>query len=211
MAELIKISPQDLEQYAWGNYVDSPVYFKGNWLVRWLNWAKLKTVLSLIDNLRNNALDVGSGNGVLLPSLSKIYDEVIAYDKHCRAAWELKKGLDLKNTAIIQGDFERNNFKPGAFNSIFVTSSLEHFADLPKIIDEIDRVLKPGGKVYFCSPTENWLYRIGRKILGYEKPSDHYWTAKQIDEELRGHFIPEVVKCFPWGLPVYLVGRYGKI
>ena len=64
---LIKVPKSDLKRYAKDVYVDSPVYYEGNWFVRWLNWKKLDAVLSLLPEKGGRCLDSACGNGVLLP------------------------------------------------------------------------------------------------------------------------------------------------
>jgi SAM-dependent methyltransferase len=48
-------------------------------------------------------------------------------------------------------------FSSAAFNTVISNSVLEHILDLEPVLRETMRVLKPGGRLIFCSPSENFL------------------------------------------------------
>jgi len=178
--KLVRVPPPLLERFARGHYVDSPVYHEGNWFVRELQWRKLDRILSMYNGARGCAVDFCCGNGVLLPSLSRMFDRVIGYDLHVGAARELVNHYELDNVELIQGDGLKMPMAIGAIDAVFATSCLEHFEDIDGVIKQIKQILKPDGKLCFLVPTENILYRIGRKLIGYTKPDDHYWTGRDI-------------------------------
>jgi len=47
----------------------------------------------------------------------------------------------------ILGDGENMPFYPGTFDLVFLSSSLHHFAKIERVLQEIYRVLKPGGRI----------------------------------------------------------------
>jgi len=208
---LVKIPKETLEEYSQYGYVDSPVYHDGVWLVRKLNWAKLAALLNLLPSYGGRILDFGCGNGVMLPTFSKLFDEVFGIDLHVRSASGLVKDYQLENVELRNVNAYYLPFWDNMFDVVWASSALEHFQDVDAAIFQIKRVLKPGGILLFLSPSENWFYHMGRKICGYEKPKDHYHTAKEIEKLLDLNFTPEVKKSFPfWGMPVYRLGRYRK-
>jgi SAM-dependent methyltransferase len=198
-------------------YVDSPVYFDAIWPVRELNWRKLGALLAMTNGekklLSGTALDLACGNGVLLPSLSRMFNRVIGIDLHPEAAQELVASQGLRNVEVLEGNAYYLYYLPilqESVDVVFATSCLEHFQHLGNAVSELKRVLKPNGKIFYLSPTENNLYRLGRAMLGYTKPSDHYWSGQEIHENLDCNFNTEKAKGYPAFMPIYTMGKYAK-
>jgi anaerobic magnesium-protoporphyrin IX monomethyl ester cyclase len=212
---VVRIERGSLERLSKGVYVDSPVYFSGNSLVRSLNWRKLDFALSHLlmeDNRR--VLDLGCGNGVMLPTLSGRFDLVAGIDLHTNAAARLKHEYGLENVSLLSGDGRRLPFRDNSFHTVLAFSSIEHFRNLQEVTAEIARVVEPGGFLLFLSPSENMFYRLGRRVFGYEKPEDHYHSAGEIMEVLKEYFTREIDRDFPVnfppGLSVYRLGRFRR-
>lgn len=58
-------------------------------------------------------------------------------------------------------------FADNSFQTVVSNSVLEHITDLDPVISEIARVLRPGGYLLFCSPSDHftdWL--LGARLLG---------------------------------------------
>lgn len=216
MPKVIKIDRGDLKRFASGVYVDSPVYFNANRLVRFLNWKKLDAVLSLLlSQQRGRVLDFGCGNGVMLPTLAGIFDTVVGIDLYPTAASRMKHEYGLSNAMLVKADGTKLPFRDDSFDAVLATSVLEHFRDLETAVAEIARITKPGGFLLLLSPTENLFYRIVRFLFGYKKPDDHYYTASKIESFLKKYFVAEVIRYLPIGffpfISAYLTGRFRKI
>ena len=208
---MIRIARNTLEYCAEGTYVDTPIYHTGSWPVRELQWRKLGALVNMAQGETGRVLDLCCGNGVLLPTLSRRFKSVVGIDIHTTAPDRIVDAFELKNVSIVTGDAYNMHFFDGSFDCVFAASALEHFSELYKIIREIHRVLKPGGKLFYLSPTENLLYCIGRKLLGYTKPIDHYWDADMIDWHLETHFKPTALESYPSTLlPIYRMGVWQK-
>ncbi|MBW2310078.1 MAG: cobalamin-dependent protein [Deltaproteobacteria bacterium] len=211
--KVIKADRDDLERFARGVYVDSPVYFNANPLVRFLNWKKLDAVVSLlVSHRRGRILDFGCGNGVMLPTLAGIFDTVVGVDLYPAAASRMKQEYGLHNAMLVKADGTKLPLKDGSFDAVLATSVLEHFRDIEKAIAEIARVTKKGGCLLFLSPTENRFYRLGRWLFRYKKPEDHYHAAKEIEAILETFFVVEARRDFPFNLfsflSIYRLGRF---
>lgn len=83
------------------------------------------------------------------------------------------------------------------------------------MVSELARIMKPGGQLLFLVPTENWFYNVGRMLFRYQKPEDHYYSAKEIEEVIEKYFKPDLKRNLPFNLPgfisIYRVGRFNKI
>ena len=112
---------------------------------------------NLIDGLvdkRTMILDVGCGHGDFL---KPVYDRTA----HTYGVDPDQRALD-KNTFIkhkIKGTVEKLPFKESYFDLVCMAWVLEHLTDPQKAFEEVYRVLKPGGKVVFLTPSV-WNYNV---------------------------------------------------
>lgn len=213
---VVKIRQNDLEDFAKGVYVDSPVYFSTNSLVRYINWKKLDFVLTLFKSKNDHIiLDFACGNGVMFPTLSGLFNFVVGIDLHTTAAVRLKNRFGLKNVFPVTANGLKLPFKNKSFSTILTASTLEHFKELDEVVREIARIIKPDGQLLLLVPTENMFYKIGRIFFGYKKPEDHYYSACEIERVVELYFKAEIKKNFPVNflpfLSVYRLGRFKKI
>lgn len=195
----VRIGREELKQFSEGVYVDSPVYFAANPLVRWLNWGKLDAALSLLPREHaGRALDFCCGNGVLLPTLSREFRHAVAIDIHTAAAARVRRHFSLHDVSLLQADGRSLPLKRSSVDLAFALSALEHFREMDEVVSELHRVLRPGGMLLFLSPTENIFYRVGRLVLGYTKPHDHYHSAERMETVLRRSFALVRERHWPW-------------
>jgi radical SAM superfamily enzyme YgiQ (UPF0313 family) len=210
-----KIPREDLERCARGAYVDSPVYFSNNPLTRYIQWWKLDFALRFIPNGdQQKVLDFGCGNGVLFPSLASHFDSITGIDLHTSAAERLRQDYGLDQIRLVRTNGTELPFKEDSFHTILALSVLEHFETVEAAIEEIHRVMKPDGLLIFLSPSENFFYRFGRKLLGIQKPEDHYHTAEKIESMLRRRLSMDLRHDFPIRmlpfLSMYRLGVFRK-
>jgi glycosyltransferase involved in cell wall biosynthesis len=73
-------------------------------------------------------------------------------------------GLDIKNCRIpfpyVRGDVHALPFSAASFKNITAMEILEHTDDLPRVINELNRVLAPGGHLVVTVPDDNGLWKI---------------------------------------------------
>lgn len=206
--DIVKVPPQDLARFSCDVYVDSPIYHTANKLIRWQQWAKLQALLDMWPEASiETCLDLGCGNGVMLPTLSKMCKTVTAVDLYPEAAERLVLTYGLNNVTVtshIPCEQQR-------YELIWMSSFVEHIKNLESIMADISSVLKPGGYILWLSPSENWMYQLGRWICSYEKPNDHYYTAWEIYEVLDIWFYVEKMRAWPSVLmPWYIMGMFLK-
>ncbi len=102
-----------------------------------------------------SALEVGCGGGVLTREIALMGFDVIGIDpseQSIKIATEHAYEDSLRIT-YEKGMGEALPYRNGAFDVVFCCDVLEHVRDVPKVISEISRVLKPGG--LFCYDTLN--------------------------------------------------------
>lgn len=104
-----------------------------------------RVVKPLLDEISNKkALEIGCGTGHWTKFFSDEGFEITGIDlsgKMLRVA--IKKNIE--NAKFLRGDAQSIDFPNESFPNVFVMTTLEFVNDTVKAIDEIYRVLKPGG------------------------------------------------------------------
>jgi SAM-dependent methyltransferase len=110
-------------------------------------------------DLPGPVLDLGSGDGHFA---SVAFDHALdvgldpwwppLYESRTRKAYRL----------LIQADGAQTPFPTGYFASAVSNSVLEHIPHVDKVVDEVARVVRPGGRFVFCVPN----HRFPELLLG---------------------------------------------
>lgn len=117
-----------------------------------VGYAKRKIFDELhIDSKGKKALDVGCGGGILAEEIARMGFETTGIDPsepslNIARNHAIVSGLDIK---YEKGSGEALPYDDASYDVVFCCDVLEHVRDLPKVISEISRVLKPGGVFVF--------------------------------------------------------------
>jgi ubiquinone/menaquinone biosynthesis C-methylase UbiE len=161
----IKLSPEE-----WNYLYDSNYFFEmTGWhkkeRIRQLNY-RLSTLEKYCDHTVKNYLDVGCGEGLAMIEAKRrewIPHGIDISDNRRDEA----KTPDFKFTKM---DLISANFPANFFDVILMDSVLEHVTNPMESLQELYRILSPGGALYLGIPNENSLINdvrsIGYKILG---------------------------------------------
>jgi 2-polyprenyl-6-hydroxyphenyl methylase/3-demethylubiquinone-9 3-methyltransferase len=108
------------------------------------------------------ALDVGCGAGLLAEEFARLGFDVVGVDPSAVAIEAArthaeKSGLRIRYQ-VATG--EQLPVEDGAFDVIYCCDVLEHVADLPQVLAETARVMKPGGLYLFDTINRTLLSRI---------------------------------------------------
>jgi 2-polyprenyl-6-hydroxyphenyl methylase/3-demethylubiquinone-9 3-methyltransferase len=121
-----------------------------------LNFFKRKIFTELnIKSQGKSALEVGCGGGVLTKEIALMGFDVTGIDP---SEQSIKIAAGHANAGGLRISYETGigealPYRDAAFDIVFCCDVLEHVRDMPKVISEISRVLKPGG--LFCYDTLN--------------------------------------------------------
>lgn len=115
-----------------------------------VQWRK-KVVKSVKNEKPNTILDIATGTGDLAIAMAKATDaKITGFDLSAGMLEVGKKKVAEQNLQnqieMIQGDAENMPFEDNSFDVITVAFGVRNFENLEKGLDDIYRVLKPGGK-----------------------------------------------------------------
>jgi 2-polyprenyl-3-methyl-5-hydroxy-6-metoxy-1,4-benzoquinol methylase len=92
----------------------------------------------------------------------------------------------------------------GRYAAIFALDSLEHNEDVGAIVDLLLPALRSDGVLIISGPTENMLYRLGRRIAGFSGEY-HKTTIYHIEREVGRQFRLLSRRALPIGMPLFSV------
>jgi len=155
-----------------------PAYSHRNPLVDLIFWQRLKIAA---DQLRSpnklKIVDFGCGSGVMSSLLAQMGHEVIAVDVDFAPLERVRKHVDFPaNISFHNKDLAELDLPPGSVDAIVALDVLEHIHDFEAYLSLFLRILKPGGRIVVSGPTENWLYKLGRKLAGKQFSGDYHET-----------------------------------
>lgn len=136
-----------------------------------------------VEMIRGNVLEIGTGMGYALPLIAAKADYVLTLDK-----FENKK-LRRKFESILKVSFRKQKVPPlknipeNYFDYVLAFQVIEHIPKDSKLLTEIYRVLKPGGKLIITTP--NKLRSLSRNpwhIREYEFREFNTLLSKHFDE-----------------------------
>lgn len=118
---------------------------------------KAKTMVSVLQDFISadlkslTLLDVGSSTGIIANYLSMHFGKVVGIDID-RPAVEFAKVTHKKdNLVFIQADSLKIEMPENYFDVVICAQVYEHVPDAEMMMDEIYRILKPGGVCYFAA------------------------------------------------------------
>ena len=197
---VVRIPPAELERLKLeaGHEGTPPQYSHPNFFVRELVWRRLDHLMGLSRaSHRDRVLDFGGGNGVLAPTLSDRYREVVCVDLQPEMLRQVVHQHRLTNVTIRPEELSAAALDTESFDTVIAADVLEHIPNFLPIVQEFRRVLKPGGELLVSAPSENLLYAVTRLVFGYQKPADHYHDARTIERQVGTLLRPVKRECFP--------------
>jgi 2-polyprenyl-3-methyl-5-hydroxy-6-metoxy-1,4-benzoquinol methylase len=187
-----------------------PAYSHPNPLINWLFWQRLHTAMNYIEKHAPYAsvLDFGCGSGVMLAFLAKLSRQVVATDIDLVPLQRVKKYIPLaENIQVLDANQTAISRLPAnSFDLVNALDVLEHVNDLPRTLSELLNLLKPGGRLVVSGPTENILYRLGRRLAGPEYSGEyHERGTAEIKNELNKRARVQQIATLYWPVPLFEV------
>jgi ubiquinone/menaquinone biosynthesis C-methylase UbiE len=153
---------------------------------RWLEWRKLLKWLN--PQKGGRILDIACGAGELSLRIAAKGANVYGLDMSAAgiaSARRLAKIAKLKCEFTV-GDAERLPYPDGFFDKIVCSSSLEHFTNDAQSLNEMARVLKPGGRAVLT--VDSFTYPIAPELKERHRQMcavEHYYTREDMAKALK--------------------------
>ncbi len=131
--------------------------------------------LELIDKLAplagDRLLDIGCGNGAYTVEMASRFERVDAIDIEPERLDQFRAAAPPDNVVIDQLSADDLPFDDGTFDRITAIEVMEHVIDVPAVLTEVCRVLKPGGYFALTTPNRLWPFeQHGYRLAGKRRP-----------------------------------------
>jgi SAM-dependent methyltransferase len=145
-------------------YADTDHYFSGHDVEeKKRNGFELMKIFEQKLSRRGTLLDVGCGRGEVLWAAREAGWRFEGVDPSLANLEWARLNLGVEGRA---GIIEEANFPDDHFDAVIMGGVIEHLYDPFRVLQEVWRVLKPGGLFYLDAPNEDGLYsRIGNLYL----------------------------------------------
>lgn len=143
----------------------------------------------ILENLElkkgDRVIDIGCGRGFYVNLLSNLNLslEVFGIDLNEKYLKAAKKGLKRKKVLLKKGNALKLPFETNCFDKVIASEILEHIDKDIMAVEEIYRVLKPGGIALISVPNKNYpflwdpLNWVLERLFDKHIPSDIWWLA----------------------------------
>lgn len=163
-----------LNEIKWDKW--APIADGKGWRYEYLRKGQ-SHVISLADIKENmNFLDIGCGTGWALGQAARILNNkghfygVDISPKMIEKAKDNFKGYS--NFQFIKANSEAIPLDNDFFDVIICTNSFHHYLHPEKVMKEIHRILKKGGKIYILDPiSDYWFMKVIDKIIRLMDPA----------------------------------------
>jgi ubiquinone/menaquinone biosynthesis C-methylase UbiE len=161
-----------------------------------------KVVLSNLSNEDQHIADIGCGEGITLEKVTRLFP-----DKDFIGVDPLQENLLIcarHNLKITGGDVYNLPFRNRSFDCVLLLEVIEHLSNPSSAISEINRILKPVGKLIVIFPNDK-MFRVARLMTCkfqeafYDPGHITQWTPETAEELANHHgFIVIEQKSIPF-------------
>jgi SAM-dependent methyltransferase len=146
------------------------------------HWAALKYAATLVQPNVGTVVEIGCGEGYLIPTLSKYFDRVVAVDNSEKMLNVARSYFAFPNTAFVSDDItspQQPELTATQYDWVICLEVLEHLPKWDVGVRNLTRLLRPGGMLLVSMPVEVGLplllKEIGR-IASYGRGSGWKWN-----------------------------------
>lgn len=124
---------------------------------------KMKLVLDYVRQ-GESLIDIGCGTGEFIVQLRERFNTLVGIDTNSHAIEFTVKRVGKDRNILLQcGELDSFHFPAEHFDVCLCLDVLEHVKDLPALLKEIHRILRPGAEMIVTVP--NWYDMIVSGIL----------------------------------------------
>jgi 2-polyprenyl-3-methyl-5-hydroxy-6-metoxy-1,4-benzoquinol methylase len=165
-----------------------PSYLHRNPAMRWMAWRRVEVVAERIRQIARRGkagtvVDFGCGTGVLFEEESRSAERVVGIDLVLEPAQKLIHSWGLDVDLMTPSEAE-SALAPGSVDVVVAAEVLEHVEPIEPTLELFAKWMSPDARLLVSLPTENQLYRFGRRLAGFEGHY-HHSNAASIDRKIR--------------------------
>jgi hypothetical protein len=181
-----------------------PSYCHRNPLAAGISWLRLFAAAELAAGetpTAKLALDFGASVGELGHIIRRQIDRYDYIEQNDEAAAFLASRLpDARRISLESAPV-------GEYDWIFAIDALEHNENFVDLLEVLATKLAIGGVLVLSGPTENWLYRLGRRISGF-KGGYHKTNIFEIEDAASCVLRRVNYSTVPLGLPLFRLSAW---
>ncbi len=181
-----------------------PSYLHRNPLAAGVAWWRLFAAVQLFGRFGSPGpvLDFGAATG----ELGQLLGPGIAYE-FVEGDEIMAQALVSMAPAAVRRRLE--TLLPGHYGAVFALDSLEHNENVPDLVDALIGGLRPDGLLIVSGPTENSLYRAGRRLAGFHGHY-HHTNIHDIEQVIAARLANRARRMIPTGLPLFSITAWGR-
>jgi len=163
-----------------------PSYTHKNPIMRQVAFSRVKMLICWMKKYQrktSNIIDYGCGTGIILPSASNQANMVYGIDLTLAPANLLVDFYQLPNVILMHPDAIAKKLPDNTIDLIICGEVLEHIPDLTPILLQFQQKMVKNAHLIVSLPTENFLYKLGRKLAGFSGEY-HLSTSRKIHQEI---------------------------
>lgn len=140
--------------------------------------------------------DIGGGNGFVARALVQAgHDAVVVEPGEAGARNAQARGL----APVVCATLEDAGFAPGSLPAAGLFDVLEHMADDRAVLEQLARLLPPGGRLYLTVPAYQWLWSTDDDLSGHHRR----YSGRSLRRVVEGAgFTVEYATQIFWPLPL---------
>jgi hypothetical protein len=181
-----------------------PSYCHPNLLAAYVSWKRLFTATSIAMRIgaKGPALDFGASTGELARLLPRDWTYHFVEQDEGPARYLLANIPHAVRHTLESAPAR-------TYGCIFALDSLEHNENFPELIARLSEKLAPGGVFVLSGPTENAIYKLGRRIAGFDA---HYHVSNidAIEAAMARVLVPTTRQRLPFGVPLFKISTWAR-
>jgi 2-polyprenyl-3-methyl-5-hydroxy-6-metoxy-1,4-benzoquinol methylase len=120
-------------------------------------------------------LDVATGRGDFARTLAAglaSFDEIVGVDASKEAIVAARKSTEWPDIRFLEMDVEHLDLADDFFDTVAISAALHHLQDIPTVMEEVRRVLRPGGTFILAE-----MHSDGETKAQLTMIHLHHWVA----------------------------------